>query len=153
VQADHVKGCLVQGFPRFLALCLLSLILGPVGQAAAQTGTGGTENAEPLVFRPIRTDSPRDTLASFLRVRDDLTTAFLQYRQHKTKEGTEALALFSEQARALIDLSTVPAANRRERGDETVMALLDIFGRIGTPSIEDAPDADPGGSASGPARS
>jgi MscS family membrane protein len=142
VQADHVKGCLVQGFPRFLALCLLSLILGPVGQAAAQTGTGGTENAEPLVFRPIRTDSPRDTLASFLRVRDDLTTAFLQYRQHKTKEGTEALALFSEQARALIDLSTVPAANRRERGDETVMALLDIFGRIGTPSIEDAPDAE-----------
>lgn len=133
---------------RFLAIFALALAvaaLGDISPLAAQSDPGTeiavASDVDP-VFRTIRTDSPRDTLESFLRISGELSESIVRYRTDKSAELTQKLALLSEQAAALIDLSAVPNAARQERGEETVMVLLDIFGRIPPPTPDDAPDVE-----------
>ena len=128
-----------------LAVLLVLALPGLAGPAAAQSGPGANTTAKPTreaVLRPIRTDSPRDTLQSFLLISRALSDAILRYRTDKSPALTRDLALLSEKAVALIDLSAVPVAARRERGEETVMVLLDIFGRISAPDLAQIPDVD-----------
>jgi len=91
-------------------------------------------------IRPVRTDSPRDTLSTFLRLRDSLETALLEYRAEKSVDGAEQLSLLAAQFRALIDLSAVPRSTREEVGSDTVTYLLDIFGRVEIPNLDKVPD-------------
>lgn len=94
-------------------------------------------------FRAVRTDSPRQTLTSLLRLRDELEQTLLTaVREGRTRAQHERVLLLGEQARALLDLSSVPSRSRRKIGRETMALLLDILGRIELPDLESVPDVD-----------
>jgi len=123
------------------ALVLASPLLTAEGHAAAQTSAVQT-TAPGVTMPPVRTDSPRDTLDSFLRLRDSLKAVLLDYREERSTEGNRALNEFKWQFGSLIDLSEVGASQRGEVGGSTIRALLDILGRIELPDLDDVPDAE-----------
>lgn len=88
----------------------------------------------------VRTESPRQTLASLLRLRDALEKALAAYKQESTFANAEAVSVLSDQMRTLFDFSQVPAASRREVAGDTGAYVLDTFGRIGLPNLDDVPD-------------
>ncbi|MCK5363231.1 MAG: mechanosensitive ion channel family protein, partial [Gammaproteobacteria bacterium] len=103
-------------------------------------------------FTPIRTDSPRLTLTTFLQLRDDLEKTLLAVASKgRIRADHERLLLLGDQFRALLNLSSVPSASRREIGSETMAFLLDILGRIELPNLDDVPDVDAFADDAGPA--
>ena len=76
----------------FMLLCFFS---NPLQAQVTPEGTGGTgasgfdetpeEDSDDFQFKTVRTDSPRHTLTTFLRLRDDLEETLLAYRDHKTR--------------------------------------------------------------------
>lgn len=90
--------------------------------------------------RPVRTDSPRDTFATFLRLSDAMEAALIDYSERNTRAGAERLALLSDKMVALIDLESVASVARREVGIKTATYLMDIFGRIAPPDLASVPD-------------
>ena len=113
-----------------------------VGAESSHFAETPQEDSEDLTFRPVRTDSPRQTFRTFLRLKDDLELTLLDYRDDKTNRLYERMELITDQLIALIDLSLVPKSSRREIGVDTVAYLLDILGRIELPDIDEAPDED-----------
>ena len=103
------------------------------------TGTQPTASGKPTI-RPIRTDSPRTTLKSFLRLRDELEQTLRSYRLNKSRELAEQVYVISSQFIALLNLSSVPRSSRREIGSDTTAYLLDILGRVELPNLESVPD-------------
>ena len=97
-----------------------------------------------------RTDSPRATLSSFLRLKAQFEEAAGAYWEKHDRSNAERALLIADEFTSLIDLSEVPAASRREVGTETSGYLLDIFGRISLPNLDDVPDVAEFG-ADGPA--
>lgn len=110
------------------------------GECRAQVAVEA--EATPDLRPPIRTDSPRDTIETYLRITDEMETAIATYLQRPSYELVAEIALMSDQLNSLIDLSSVAAATRRERGIETFEYLMDIFGRIGKPDTAAFPDVD-----------
>nr|WP_172328098.1 mechanosensitive ion channel family protein [Mangrovicoccus sp. HB161399] len=88
----------------------------------------------------VRTDSPRDTLQSFLELRDEMERQLLAYLAAPSLAGAHGLALLSDQMVALQDLELVPPVARRETGIETGVYLMDIFGRLPAPDLSALPD-------------
>lgn len=129
-----------------IAIAVLVFSLPPVTAQAAVTGQAGdAEAAMPATeskIHPLRTDSPRYTLTTFLRLRDSLETALLEYRAERSAEGAELIFLLGAQLRDLIDLSQTPQASRRKLGDDTTVYLLDILGRVVMPKLDIVPDAE-----------
>ena len=131
----------------FLLLCFFA---NPLQAQVTPEGTGGTgasgfdetpeEDSDDFQFKTVRTDSPRHTLTTFLRLRDDLEETLLAYRDHKTRVLARRIDLFFDQLIALLDLSSVPSASRREVGTDTIAYLLDIFGRVELPKLDSIPD-------------
>ena len=109
--------------------------------AAVLAGEAETTETGPKT-RPVRTDSPRDTLSTFLRLRDELETALLDYRAKRSADGAERLSLLGAQFRALFDLSQLPRSSQEEVGSATFTYLLDILGRVEVPNLDDVPDED-----------
>ena len=103
------------------------------------TGAQPTASGK-LTIRPVRTDSPRHTLKSFLRLRDELEQTLRSYRLNKSRELAEQIHVIGSQFRALINLSSVPQSSRSEIGTDTTKYLLDILGRIELPNLESVPD-------------
>ncbi len=101
----------------------------------------GTQQAasDTPTIKPIRTDSPRATLTSFLRLRDELEETLQAYRSNKSRELAEKLQVINAQFGALLDLSSVPPSSRRTIGVETTAFLLDIFGRVKLPKLANVP--------------
>jgi MscS family membrane protein len=81
---------------------------------------------------PIQTESPRSTLQTLYRLRDELEISIGAYWQEPSTSNAAQIAFVMEQLRALIDLSQLPLASRRETGSDTVLYLLDILGRVNT---------------------
>lgn len=108
-------------------------------------GDGAFASAQAPQFRPVRTDSPRQTFETFLYLAGELhqlaAAAGLESASDD-RESYERTLLLTDQAAALIDLSGLPAGSRREMGWATVAYLLDIVGRIQIPAIESIPDAE-----------
>ncbi len=134
----------------FLAVFIL-ICLSPTSRHAQVTAGGaGTsslaETPEPdkgdFQFRPVRTDSPRQTLTTILRLRDNLEQTILTARDVKRRALHERVRLLEEQFSALLGLSSVPRGSRRKIGSETIAFLLDILGRLDLPPMESVPDAD-----------
>ena len=75
-------------------------------------------------IKAIRTDSPRATLASFVRLRGEMEEALLLYRANKSTELYEKVRVISAQIRALLDLSDVPLSSRRMAGNSTATYLI-----------------------------
>ena len=127
-----------------IATAVLVCVLSPVKaqeEATGQTSEAKTSPTIPARTRPVRTDSPRDTLRTFLRLRDSLETALLDYRSERSVDKAELISLLLAQFRALVDLSQVAQSSSRELGDGTNAYLLDIFGRVVMPQLDDVPKA------------
>ena len=84
---------------------------------------GGTQQAaiDKHTIKPIRTDSPRVTLTSFFRLRDELEETLQVYRSNKSYELAEKLQVFNAQFHALLDLSSVPPASRHAIGPKQLL--------------------------------
>ena len=115
------------------------------------TGTQQAASDTPTI-KPIRTDSPRATLTSFLRLRDELEETLQTYRSNKSRELAEKVQVIRTQFHALLDLSSVPLSSRRTIGIDTTAYLLDILGRIELPNLESVPDEEAFDSAVSPAK-
>ncbi len=131
----------------FMLLCFVVTAL----RAQVTVGDEGTASlletpereAGDSQFIPIQTDSPRLTLTTFLRLRDELEQTILAVASKgRIRADHERLLLLGDQFRALLNLSSVPSASRREIGSETMAFLLDILGRIELPNLDDVPDVD-----------
>jgi len=103
------------------------------------TRTQQTASGNPTI-RPILTDSPRATLKSFLRLRDELEQTLRSYRLDKSRELAEKVHVINSQFHELLNLSSVPQSLRDEIGTETTAYLLDILGRVKLPNLESVPD-------------
>jgi MscS family membrane protein len=115
------------------------------------TGTQQAASDKPTI-RPIRTDSPRATLKSFLRLRDELEQTLRSYRLNKSRKLAEKVRLINSQFHALLDLSSVPPSSSRAVGTDTAAYLLDILGRVKLPNLESVPDEEAYDSAVSPAK-
>lgn len=122
-------------------LCLVLLGAGVMLVADSGRAEGPANRGAPRVA-DIRTDSPRDTFASFLRLKGELEEAARAYLEKPSFRGSARLGLLSDQMSALIDLDQVPSATRRDTGIRTYVYLMDIFGRIPVPDPATMPDAD-----------
>ena len=107
---------------------------------AAETSADAPAASEPAIS-PLRTDSPRDLFATFLHLSDEMEAALVAYTTQPSLAGAQRLALLSDQMVALMDLSAVSNASRREVGIATATYLMDIFGRIDPLDPESVPDA------------
>lgn len=150
----HLRSSQV-GFTICFIRCLVALatvasllFLAPFAAAQERNTESGPYKNLPVYI--ARTDSPRATLVSFLRLRAQFEEALRMYREKHDRSNAGRARLIADELTSLIDLSEVPAASRRGVGDETVSYLLDVFGRIPLPNLDDVADvADLG--ADGPA--
>jgi hypothetical protein len=99
---------------------------------------GGAE----LRVKPIRTESPRQTFTTFLRLKNELEAAVFAYRKHKSWGLNRHITVILDQFIELINLSEVSSISRHEIGFVTTANLLDIFGRVDLPKVVDVPDVD-----------
>lgn len=122
--------------PFFLLLVLWCPLAVPLSAQEVQPGAQAGPDI-PIV----RTEGPGETLASFLALRDALEAAVGAYLAAPDRPGVARIALMLESLRATIDLEPVPAASRRRVGDATVLALLDIAGRVALPDAAGLPSS------------
>ncbi len=94
------------------------------------------------LVEPVRTDSPRQTMKTFLRLVEELEVAVLAYRRFRNRLNFERISILEPQFMDLLDLSDVPKAARWEKGVETSVFLMDILGRIEPPGLDEIPDAE-----------
>ncbi|MGI9372774.1 MAG: mechanosensitive ion channel family protein [Hyphomicrobiales bacterium] len=123
----------------FALIVLITLPLSAVYGNAQQSEAAANNQASSA---PIRTDSPRETFTSFLRLSDEIQKAIIAYQANNSWANFRHLELIMDQLIALIDMSNVPRASRREVGYDTVAFLLDIFGRVDLPETDSIPNLD-----------
>ena len=139
---------LITAFTGPIFIVFLALLAGNASAQQTETPAGAPESApaetveaEPD-FRPVRTDSPRQTLTSFVNIKNDLEADLAAFAADKTPELQASIVVVRlEQLASLIDLSETPRALRRDVGIDTVANLLDISGRTELPNLDDVPDA------------
>lgn len=90
----------------------------------------------------VRTESPRETFVSFLRLGERMEDAVLAYMAAPSFAGASRLGLLSDQMNALLDLEQTADVSRREVGIRTWSYLLDIFWRLDPVDISGLPDLD-----------
>lgn len=112
----------------------------PAQTLLGQTSAAATDASQSDRLPVLRTDSPRDTLTSFVRLRDEVELSFERYLQEQTAAESSRLRLLLENLGSLFDLSSVPIAERRYLSVVTAYTLLDVFGRIDVPDLSEVPD-------------
>ncbi|MGR3805648.1 mechanosensitive ion channel family protein [Marinibacterium profundimaris] len=132
--------------PLRVFVLLLTLVLATFAPSGLRAQQDATRDALPDPYSegwsPVRTDSPRDTIASFTRVSGDLEAIVGAYLEDPSLDLLAEIALLSDELVFLINLEDVATATRRETGIRTFEYLMDIFGRIGDPDPLDFPDVD-----------
>jgi len=104
----------------------------PAAAAAAHQGTH---------VHYARTDSPRQTLASFKRLRDEMEEATLTYQETGNLRDILHMRMIGLGLHALLDPSEISPSKRDEVTRDTMLHLLDIFDRVALPPLEEVPDA------------
>ena len=134
---------------RPLLIALMASLLPVQASAQATTQESGIEHLarkveqiEEVEISPIQTESPRSTIRTFYRLRDELETSMWDYWQQQNTSNAAQITFVMGQMRALIDLSKLPVASRRETGSETALYLLDILGRVKTIDATNLPGTD-----------
>ena len=107
---------------RLLAIVTAVLVFALSSVKAQEEVTGQTSEAKtsptiPAGTRPVRTDSPRDTLTTFLRLRDSLETALLDYRAERSVDSEE---LIRQRRAHLAAVSAVQGTCRSQPGGAIV---------------------------------
>lgn len=132
----RITSCWRGSLPFLVGVLAMVLALLPGAVAAQATQPESATDTEVL-----RTDSPQETFASFLRLRDDMELKLQAYLNAPSLDGVRELALLSDQMVALIDLQEVLPVARREVGIKTATYMMDIFGRVDPPDLTLLPDA------------
>lgn len=117
----------------------------PAGAAGAPAAMAADAPSAPVdlpAIQPVRTDSPRETLASFLRLARAMDLALEAYRKDPRRKYRDYMGALGAQSRELIDLTNVPKASRHEIGTDTVGYLSDVLRRVPLPPMERIPDAE-----------
>lgn len=122
-------------FLLFLLGAFLLVLSGRIPMAHAQQDPSDEQTQVTIAL----TESPRDVIASFLALRDELEADFADYLARRSTEPQRS-RLIRDRMRSLIDLSQTPEADRDYVGGRTVVYLLDILGRIGLPDMAAIPD-------------
>ena len=126
----------------FSAICFFAALANAQDntQAPERAGVAAAPGATEL--QTISTDSPQDTVATFMRLTGEMEVALLAYKQEQTRANADRLLQIGPEFRQLIDFSQIPRASRRDVGVQIFMALLDIMGRIDLPPLDEIPEAD-----------
>ena len=95
--------------------------------------------SEKFTIRPTQTNSPRNTLKTFLRLREGLEQNLRSYRLNNSRKLAGLIGLIFDQFVVLFDLSSVAPTSRREIGIDTTGYLLDILGRVELPELDRVP--------------
>lgn len=142
----------MSGYRRRLLSAIVCSVLGVASliavNAGANTGASPAVMGSPIAteqFRAIRTDTPRQTLETFLYIGDELDQMVAEYGLDATsdeREKYDRLNLLIDQAGALIDSSLLPEGSRQQVTSATVIYLLDILGRVDLPPPETVPGSD-----------
>ena len=135
----------------FIGLAAASTAVLAQDEAVAPAGAKGVPASERLDFSIIRTEGPRETLGSFLRLKGELEKLVLSYLQDHSRADFDRLTATRDLAEELLDLSAVPEAAKDEVGTDTLTAMLDIFDRIEVPALGSVPLAEDLEQSSGPA--
>ena len=143
---DLVKHCnCLLFFLLFFSVPLLlsaSETLAQQNEVVAESAPAKSSSREQPRIIAIRTESPRETLSTFVRLTQQLESALGAYQVNKSWDLSRRVDVIVDQFIALIDMSKVSRASRREVGLDTTGYLLDIFGRIELPPIESVPSLD-----------
>jgi hypothetical protein len=100
-------------------------------------------------FHPVITDSPRHTLETILLLAGELDSIAGVTGLDVASDSRSTyrrILLVLEQARAVVDFSSLPQGTRREIGTSTVAYLFDILGRIDLPDPASVPGTATAGS-------
>lgn len=119
--------------------------------AVAPAGAKDVASSEQLDVSFVRTEGPRETLGSFLLLKDELETRVSSYLQDHSRADFKRLTTARDQAEELFDLSAVPGAERDEVAVDALTAMLDIFDRIEVPPLQSVPLAEDFDQSSAPA--
>ncbi|MBI39914.1 MAG: hypothetical protein CMF59_09960 [Leptospiraceae bacterium] len=104
-----------QGFKKIVHIVMtLSLVLGLTALQAEEEALKRLE--------PIRTDSPRETMQSFMEAMNDYKTG--------TEQGIPDKEARIQDAIRTLDLSEIPAVTREEKGREAAMLLKEVMDRV-----------------------
>lgn len=131
-----------------ILVALLSLSLDAHSQqGSAQSGSTTAGSSQPAAKREfavpmVQTGSPRQTLSTFIQLREALEAALRSYERDRSLENAKHVGLVGQNLNSLIDFSDAPTRSREQIGKETVGHLLNILGRVGTPDPDDVPDAE-----------
>lgn len=131
-------------------IILFALVLGLTGfapdqsraQSSDDTSAQSQEAEIEEIVNAVRTDSPRDTIESFLNIAEEMETAIMAYLEAPSYRLVSEIALMSDQLVSLMDLEDVASVTRRETGIATFEYMMDIFGRIGDPDPMAFPNVD-----------
>jgi len=120
-------------------------------QAVTPAEAKEVPGSEALDFSIIRTEGPRETWGSFLRLKDELESCVSSYLQDHSRAEFDRMTSTRDLAEELLDLSAVPEAAKEEVGVATLAAMLDIFDRIDVPALGSVPPAEQFDQSSAPA--
>jgi MscS family membrane protein len=127
------------GMMRCWRAALIVWMLAVAG-AAAQEGAAPAGGATRL--EPLRTSSPRETLATFYRLASQMEHRLDRYAMSKTDFRARRVSAVVTDFIEIIDLSGAPVATRRDIAADTFARLMDIFGRIDPIDLDTVPGRD-----------
>ena len=128
-----------------LAALSLAVSVGAIGEGCVGGQDPGATEAQPLAEAVLvaRTDSPRQTLQSFLDAIRNAEALYERYRRDRTHATVYLITANTRVLVDLLDLSQVAPALRDETGFRASYALADILARVELPPVESVPDWDP----------
>jgi MscS family membrane protein len=142
-EMEQIETAAMSPFRNGVAAVLVVLIGLMLALTAAPAHAQETGAEMPREFAlPVRTDSPRETFATFQRLSAEMETELVAYIAEPSFAGVVRLALLSDQMNGLLDLEAEAASSRREIGIRTMTYLMDIFGRIPVIDPSGIPDSD-----------
>ena len=126
----------------FIGLVSASPAVLAQDQAVAPAGAKDVSTPDELDVLFVRTEGPRETLGSFLRLKDELEMCISSYLQHHSRADFDRLTTVRDMTEELLDLSAVPDAAQDEVAVDALVAMLDIFDRIDIPPLGSVPIAE-----------
>jgi len=114
-------------------------------QVHAQDSSSFGRNQDSLdqnapVILIAKKESPRQTITSFLALRDEIEKAVSNYVETRQKAEFERILLILDNLESMVDTSRVPEGKTGQVSARTVLALLDIFGRLPEQNLGLFPD-------------
>lgn len=119
-----------------MLLGLFIYLLAPLALAAASLD-------DPDTLAPVNRASPSETYHSLIAGSKRLEDAYTRYRADKSFTNLYEIRYQFDRLRGLLDLSTVPSANRVKIGNAALTYLSDILARIPPIDLDSIPGAIP----------